>query len=236
MSKCKAGSKAAERRLRKHQKELEKLAAITAQRQEAEARLCSQEAARRSVQAGTREAYKETVKIQSRSYRGDSMTVKERAVEFDAELAAKERAKSINQIVRDYRTRREERAALAAEKTIKPLPSAKPQPAPYPDAASGRPNRNKITRTTIRATQPGLWEVIVATTKGTAGSFTLPFYQHERPEPQEIATAVREEITRRISVAAAQSKPRKDKARAARSPEPRDTTLIRRIERQMEGV
>ncbi len=235
MSRCKAGSKAAERRLRKHREALEKLAAITAQRQEAEARLCSQEAARRSVQAGTREAYKETVKIQSRSYRGDSMTVKERAAEFDAELAAKERAKSINQIVRDYRTRREERAALAAEKTTKPLPSAKPQPTPYPDAASGRPNRNK-TRATIRATQPGLWEIAVATTKGTAGSFTLPFYQNERPEPQEIAAAVREEITRRMSVAAAQSKPRKQKARAARSPEPRDTALIRRIERQMEGV
>jgi hypothetical protein len=101
--------------------------------------------------------------------------------------------------------------------------------------ASGS-NRNKITRATIRATQPGLWEVIVATTKGTAGSFTVPFYQYERPEPQEVAVAVREEITRRMSVAVAQSKPRRDKARAARSPEPRDTAKIRRIERQMEGV
>jgi hypothetical protein len=67
----------------------------------------------------------------------------------------------------------------------------------------------------------------------------VPFYQYERPDPADVATAVREEITRRrqmVLAAVKTAKPRKDKARAARSPEPRDTALIRRIERQMEGV
>jgi hypothetical protein len=68
-------------------------------------------------------------------------------------------------------------------------------------------------------------------------AFTVPFYQYDKPCLADVATAVREEITRRMSVAAVTAaKPRKDKAHAARSPEPRDTALIRRIERQMEGV
>jgi hypothetical protein len=67
----------------------------------------------------------------------------------------------------------------------------------------------------------------------------VPFYQYERPDPADVATAVREEITRRrqmVLAAVKTAKPRKPKAPAMPDRQPRDTTLIRRIERQMEGV
>lgn len=91
-------------------------------------------------------------------------------------------------------------------------------------------------RVMLHARQPGLWEVVVQERHSV---FVVPFYQYERPDPADVAVAVREEITRRrqmVLAAVTAAKPRKAKARAARSPEPRDSARIRRIERQMEGV
>jgi hypothetical protein len=68
-------------------------------------------------------------------------------------------------------------------------------------------------------------------------AFTVPFYQYDKPCLADVATAVREEITRRRQMLLTPvAKPRKPKAPAMPGRQARDTALIRRIERQMEEV
>lgn len=97
--------------------------------------------------------------------------------------------------------------------------------------------RHVLPRVTLRSPQAGLWEVMVY--ESNVGGFTVPFYQHERPDPKDAAEAIAAEMLRRRQMTLAPvraAKPRKDKARVI-SPMPRgDSTKIRRIERQMEGV
>lgn len=223
MSRYKAGSKAAALRLRKHAEAQEKLAALAAERHAAEARLRAQEAEREAKREQARLLWAETLQISRASYRPDRMTMKQHAKAWEEEQA--ERARQIPHV----------QTIPEAPLTVpEPAPYAKPQPA-SPIATIGR-NKNKATRATLHATAPGLWEAHVTSPEGSTGHFTVPFYQYERPSTFAVAQAVQDEITRRMSVAAAQPKQRKSKAQAARSPEPGDTAKIRRIERQMEGL
>jgi len=231
MSRFIAGSKAAERRLRKHAEALAKLSTITAQRQQADTRLTAQEAARHAAEEDARAMQAEAEAIRH-EFIGPRMPLEERAARFDAEQAAKNRKRPIATIVRQARTAREERAAEA-----KPTPA--PMAAPTSTSTSTNPcpvpirshQKTRQTQITLHARSAGWWDVVAAT---EAGSITLPFYQPERPEPQEIAQAVREEITRRLAVS--QPKPRSTKAPAMPGQQPRETARIRRIERQLEGV
>jgi len=130
----------------------------------------------------------------------------------------------------------EEARAVAAEKAARAAAASVRKPNADPVPASHARRARREVRATLRSPQAGLWEVIVQERRSL---FVVPFYQYERPEPADVAQAVREEITRRrqmVLAAVTAAKPRKAKARAARSPEPRDTAKIRRIERQMEGV
>ena len=130
MSRFVAGSKAAERRLRKHAEALEKLHTIAAQRQQVDTRLTAQEAARLAAEEDARTMRAEAEGIRH-EFIGPRMPLEERAARFDAEQAAKNRKRPIATIVRQARTAREEHAAQEAKPTPAP-------PAPKYTALSSR--------------------------------------------------------------------------------------------------
>jgi hypothetical protein len=236
MGRCKAGSKAAERRLRKHAEAMAALAAIRAETQAGEQRLAAQEAARLAAEEEARAMRVEAIRIRTEQI-GPYFPVRVHAARLAAEQSAREKAKPINTIMRELRTRREERRAAEAAARIKTV--APPTPVTRPDdpiAAIGRYSKSRAPKITLQAQAPGWWDVVVTTTKGTAGTFTLPFYQHERPDPAHVAQAATDEITRRMNITAQRAKPRKPKAPAMPGKQPRETAKIRRIERAMEGV
>ena len=230
MSRFVAGSKAAERRLRKHAEAIEKLHTIAAQRQQVDSRLTAQEEARLTAEERTRVMQAEAENIRH-EFVGPRMPLEIRAARFDAEQATKKKSRPIATIVRSYRTAREERTAQEA----KPTPAHNAAPAstnniiPCPIFTIGR-TLTKAPRVTLHARCPGWWDAVV---EDKTSMFTIPFY-NVRPEPQEIALAVREEITRRL--ANSQPKPRSTKAPAMPGQQPRETARIRRIERQLEEV
>lgn len=236
MSRYKAGSKAAERRLRKHAEAMAALAAIHEQKRAAEQRLAAQEAARLAAQGEARALRAEADRIRQ-SFIGPRIPLHIHEARFAAEQAAQERARPIAAIVRERRKVREERLAAEAaahvEKVAPPTPITRPDD---PIAAIGRYRKSRAPTFTLRAQAPGWWDVVVTTTKGTAGTFTLPFYQHERPDPVLVTEAATDEITRRMNMTARRAKPRKPKAPAQPGKQPRETAKIRRIERAMEGV
>ena len=230
MSRFVAGSKAAERRLRKHAEALEKLHTIAAQRQQADTRLTAQEEARLTAQARQQAAQTQADQIRAATRLPGATTLEAHEAAFASEQAAKNRKRPIATIVRQARTAREERAAQEA----KPIPAPMAAPTntliPYtPIATIGR-TLTKAPRVTLHARCSGWWDAVV---EDKTSYFTIPFY-NVRPEPQEIAQAVREEITRRL--ANSQPKPRSTKAPAMPGQQPRETAKIRRIERQLEGV
>lgn len=234
MSRYKAGSKAAERRLRKHAQAMAALAAVHEQKHAAEARLAAQEAARLAQEEEARAMRVEAIRIRTEQI-GPYFPVRVHAARLAAEQAAKEKAKPINTIVRDYRTRREERRAAEAAARAKPLPTAAAQAAPRPDAASGRAPLPRRHYSVTLHDRGGWWEVAVFMRRSRS-FFVIPFYQTERPEAMEAHRAVIEEITTRLKMGMAAAKPRKPKAPALPSKQPRDTAKIRRIERAIEGV
>lgn len=231
MSRYKAGSKAAERRLRKHAEAMAALAAIREGKQAGEQRLAAQEAARLAAEEEALAMRVEAIRIRTEQS-GPYFPVRVHAARFAAEEAAREKAKPINQIVRDYRTRREERRAAEAASRAKPLPMATAQPEPRPDAASGRVPPRARFKATLHD-RGGWWELAVFMRRST---FVIPFYQTERPDAMEAHRAVVEEITTRLKMGMAAAKPRKPKAPAMPGATPRDTARMRRVERQLEGV
>jgi len=119
-----------------------------------------------------------------------------------------------------------ERAALAAASVRKP------------NAEQALPQSGAVPRRHYSVTlhdRNGWWEVAVFMRRSRS-FFVIPFYQTERPEAMEAHRAVIEEITTRLKMGMAAGKPRKPKAPALPSKQPRDTAKIRRIERQLEGV
>lgn len=236
MSRYKAGSKAAERRLRKHAQATAAIAAAREQKRAAEARLATQESERLAQEEEARALRAEAERIRQ-AFIGPRIPLHIHEARFAAAQAAREKAKPINTIMRELRTRREERLAAEAaahvEKVAPPVTHTRPDD---PIAAIGRYRKSRAPTFTLRAQAPGWWDVVVTTTKGTAGTFTLPFYQHERPDPVLVTEAVTDEITRRMNMTARRAKPRKPKAPAQPGKQPRETAKIRRIERAMEGV
>lgn len=230
MSRFVAGSKAAERRLRKHAEAQAMLSTIAAQRQQATVRLTAQEEARHAAEEKARTMRAEAENIRH-EFIGPRMPLEERAARFDAEQAAKNRKRPIATIVRQAREEREEREERAAEAKPTPAPMAAPTSTQIhcPIFTIGR-TLTKAPRVTLHARCPGWWDAVV---EDKTSYFTIPFY-NVRPEPQEVALAVREEMTRRLAVS--QPKPRSTKAPAMPGQQPRETAKIRRIERQLEGV
>ena len=226
MSRFVAGSKAAERRLRKHAEAMEKLRTIAAQRQQADSRLTAQEEARHAAQARQWEAQTQADQIRAATRLPGATTLEAHEAAFASEQAAKKKSRPIATIVRSLRTAREERMAEAKPT---PAPNAAPANIPYPIFTIGR-TLTKAPRVTLHARCSGWWDAVV---EDKTSVFTIPFY-NVRPEPQEVAQAVREEITRRL--ANSQPKPRSTKAPAMPGQQPRETAKIRRIERQLEGV
>lgn len=231
MSRFVAGSKAAERRLRKHTEALAKLSTIAAQRQQADSRLTAQEEVRHAAQARQREAQTQADQIRAATRLPGATTLETHEAAFASEQAAKKKSRPIAAIVRSLRTTREERAAQETKPT--PAPTAAPASTnniiPCPIFTIGR-TPTKAPRVTLHARCSGWWDAVV---EDKTSMFTIPFY-NVRPEPQEVAQAVREEITRRL--ANSQPKPRSTKAPAMPGQQPRETARIRRIERQLEGV
>jgi hypothetical protein len=227
MSRFVAGSKAAERRLRKHAEAIEKLHTIAAQRQQADSRLTAQEEARHAAQARQWEAQTQADQIRAATRLPGATTLEAHEAAFASEQAAQKKSRPIATIVRSLRTTREERAAQETKPT--PAPTAAPANIPCPIFTIGR-TLTKAPRVTLHARCSGWWDAVV---EDKTSMFTIPFY-NVRPEPQEVAQAVREEITRRL--ANSQPKPRSTKAPAMLGQQPRETARIRRIERQLEGV
>lgn len=236
MSRYKAGSKAAERRLRKHAEAMAALAAIHEQKRAAEARLAAQEADRLAAQTHKKSTTAEAARIACAAgaeFIGPRMPI---SIAYERAMAA-DRAATIgpaNPIAAigsdivgppcppSVRAFNECRAALAAAPTASSQP-----PLPMPTRRAPVPPRVTLHN------RAGWWEAVVHLRHSV---ITIPFYQRERPDPAHVAQAAADEITTRLKMGMAAAKPRKPKAPALPGATPRDTAKIRRIERQLEGV